>query len=117
MRAGGYLSQSNISAIFSNIEGILAVNTELLNYMKQSSLGDAFLYLGPFLKLYGSYSSNYQTAINILEVSNYKDTIYLYCQYQRVQVGGGGGVITMAQQLAINDFILFIEMPKNRRKI
>ena len=84
MRAGGYLSQSNISAIFSNIEGILAVNTELLNYMKQSSLGDAFLYLGPFLKLYGSYSSNYQTAINILEVSNYKDTIYLYCQYQRV---------------------------------
>ena len=31
--------------------------------------------------------------------------------------GGGGVVIIMAQQLAINDFILFIEMPKNRRKI
>ena len=91
MRAGGYLSQSNISAIFSNIEGILAVNTELLNYMKQSSLGDAFLYLGPFLKLYGSYSSNYQTAINILEVSNYKDTIYLYILPvpESMSVGGG----------------------------
>ncbi|XP_019855957.1 PREDICTED: rho guanine nucleotide exchange factor 39-like isoform X2 [Amphimedon queenslandica] len=67
IRVGGYLSQSNILTIFSNIEGLLAVNSELLNFMRQSSLGDAFLYLGPFLKLYGSYSGNFQTATATLE--------------------------------------------------
>lgn len=36
--------------------------------MKQHSLGEAFSNLGPFLKLYSTYSSNYQTALSTLEV-------------------------------------------------
>lgn len=56
------------NAVFNNVEGILAVNMELLRSMKQRSLGEAFSALGPFLKLYASYSSNFQFAIETLEV-------------------------------------------------
>ena len=68
IRVSCLLPSDVITAIFNNIEGILSVNSELLRYMKQQSVGEAFSYLGPFLKLYSSYSSNYQTAIETLEV-------------------------------------------------
>lgn len=48
------------------------MNTELLCFMNRNGIAEAFSYLGPFLKLYASYSSNYQTAIDKLEVGLYK---------------------------------------------
>ncbi len=56
-------------AIFSNVEGILSVNIELFSSMRQKSLGEAFNYLGPFLKLYSTYANNFQAASETLQVS------------------------------------------------
>lgn len=63
------LPQGAIVAIFSNIEAILPVNKELFSCMRQYSLGEAFTYLGPFLKLYSTYANNFQNANSVLHVS------------------------------------------------
>lgn len=55
-------------SLFSNIEAILSVNKELFSCMRQQSLGEAFAYLAPFLKLYSTYANNFQTATHILQV-------------------------------------------------
>lgn len=62
------LPTEDISGIFSNIEGIMAVNVELMRTMRQHSVGEAFTHLGPFMKLYSSYSSNFHNALQVLEV-------------------------------------------------
>ena len=54
--------------IFSNVEGILSVNVELFTCMRQKSLGEAFSYLAPFLKLYSTYANNFQNANETLQV-------------------------------------------------
>eukprot|EP00118_Oscarella_pearsei_P013497 m.108646 g.108646 ORF g.108646 m.108646 type:complete len:143 (+) comp37321_c0_seq9:357-785(+) len=58
------------AAIFSNVEAILAVNSELLACMQLQSPGDAFLRLAPFLRLYSLYANNFQRANQMLIVSN-----------------------------------------------
>ena len=68
IRVGCLLPQDVITAIFSNIEAILSVNQELFSCMRQHSLGAAFTYLGPFLKLYSTYANNFQTANSALQV-------------------------------------------------
>lgn len=61
--------------IFSNIEQIMEVNKTLLEYMEHTTIGEAFKYLAPFLKLYSSYANNHENAINLLQVK--KMEIYL----------------------------------------
>lgn len=67
IRVGGLLPQDVTADIFSNIEAILSVNKELFSCMRQHSLGEAFTYLGPFLKLYSTYANNFQNATSVLQ--------------------------------------------------
>ncbi|XP_048780867.2 rho guanine nucleotide exchange factor 39-like [Ostrea edulis] len=55
------------SQIFSNAEQIMEVNKTLLEYMEQTSVGEAFQYLAPFLKLYSSYANNHENAITLMQ--------------------------------------------------
>ncbi|XP_036363182.1 rho guanine nucleotide exchange factor 39-like isoform X1 [Octopus sinensis] len=49
--------------LFSNIEQIQHVNIKLLDQMEQNTIGQAFLSLGPFLKLYSTYANNHTQAL------------------------------------------------------
>lgn len=62
LQVASILPQNVISAIFSNVEAIQAVNRELLSHMETLGLGDAFLALAPFIKLYSTYANNFATA-------------------------------------------------------
>ena len=68
IRVGCLLPCDAINTIFSNVEGILSVNVELFTCMRQKSLGEAFSYLAPFLKLYSTYANNFQNANETLQV-------------------------------------------------
>lgn len=68
IRVGCLLPCDAINTIFSNVEGILSVNGELFTCMRQRSLGEAFSYLAPFLKLYSTYANNFQSANETLQV-------------------------------------------------
>lgn len=46
----------------------MEVNKTLLEYMEHTTIGEAFKYLAPFLKLYSSYANNHENAINLLQV-------------------------------------------------
>lgn len=67
VRVGGLIPADVVMAVFSNIEAILSVNNELFHFMRQKSLGEAFTYLGPFLKLYSTYANNFQNANSVLQ--------------------------------------------------
>lgn len=54
----------------------MEVNKTLLEYMEHTTIGEAFKYLAPFLKLYSSYANNHENAINLLQVKK-KMEIYL----------------------------------------
>ncbi|XP_078346443.1 rho guanine nucleotide exchange factor 39-like [Oculina patagonica] len=56
------LPQNVLNAIFSNVEAIQAVNRELLSHMETLGLGDAFLAMAPFIKLYSTYANNFAKA-------------------------------------------------------
>jgi len=68
LQVGGLLPEETVTSIFSNIEGILAVNKELFSCMRHKSLSLAFTNLGPFLKLYSTYANNFQNASSVLQV-------------------------------------------------
>ena len=53
------------------MEAIQAVNRELLSHMETQGLGDAFLALAPFIKLYSTYANNFAKAQSELQVSNH----------------------------------------------
>ncbi|XP_013402225.1 rho guanine nucleotide exchange factor 39 [Lingula anatina] len=54
------------ATIFSNIRNIIEVNKELLEQLETTSIGDAFLSLAPFLKLYSMYANNHEHALGTL---------------------------------------------------
>lgn len=56
------LPQNALNTIFSNVEAIQAVNRELLSHMETLGLGDAFLAMAPFIKLYSTYANNFAKA-------------------------------------------------------
>jgi len=64
------LPQSALNTIFSNVEAIQAVNRELLSHMETLGLGDAFLAMAPFIKLYSTYANNFAKAQADLQVKN-----------------------------------------------
>jgi hypothetical protein len=58
-----------IQQVFSNIEIIFRFNLELLLQLEpriksgnSGNIGDIFLMLGPFLKMYTAYGNNYEAA-------------------------------------------------------
>ncbi|XP_076450012.1 rho guanine nucleotide exchange factor 39-like [Babylonia areolata] len=53
--------------LFSNVEQIRDVNRTLLELMEQSTVGQAFQHLGPFLKLYAMYANNHEQALTVLQ--------------------------------------------------
>ncbi|KAH9519224.1 putative protein tag-52 [Bulinus truncatus] len=55
------------ATFFSNVEQIRQVNLTLLETMEESTVGQAFKQLAPFLKLYSTYANNHQTALNTLQ--------------------------------------------------
>ncbi|KAL3841556.1 hypothetical protein ACJMK2_019680, partial [Sinanodonta woodiana] len=62
------LVPDNVHAkLFGNIEQLFQVNKKLLEYMEQMTIGAAFKYLGPFLKLYSMYANNYILASDTLQ--------------------------------------------------
>jgi hypothetical protein len=69
------LNSRQMTEIFSNIHDIIQVNTELLRQLEdrmaafdqnQRCLGDVFMKLSPFLKIYSVYVKNYQNAMRLV---------------------------------------------------
>jgi hypothetical protein len=64
-----------IGVIFGNVEQILTLNTDLRDQLRkrvedwsdEQLLGDIFLKTAPFFRLYFSYGTNYETAINVYQ--------------------------------------------------
>lgn len=69
IQARSLLPPDAVSVVFGNIEHILALNRELLSYIQQKGPVDAFINMGPFLKVYATYADNYQNALEIVQVS------------------------------------------------
>lgn len=69
------LPQEKVTAIFSNIEDILQMNTVLLHDLEErmeswsdgQCIGDLFVRLAPFLRIYTAYVSNFDDASATLE--------------------------------------------------
>lgn len=68
LKNANIVPKSVLNTIFSNIEGIEAINKELLNHMETLGVGDAFLAMAPFIKLYSTYANNFERASNMLQV-------------------------------------------------
>ncbi|XP_046861391.1 FYVE, RhoGEF and PH domain-containing protein 4-like [Xenia sp. Carnegie-2017] len=67
LRELSVLPEHVLNVIFSNIEAIQSVNRELLVHMETMGIGDAFLALAPFLKLYSTYANNFENALNTIK--------------------------------------------------
>ena len=67
LREMSLLPDDVLNVIFSNIEAIQNVNRELLVHMETMGIGDAFLALAPFLKLYSTYANNFEKALNTIK--------------------------------------------------
>eukprot|EP00732_Lithocolla_globosa_P007358 Lithocolla_globosa_v1_NODE_9293_length_724_cov_3.796712.p1 type:complete len:137 gc:universal NODE_9293_length_724_cov_3.796712:455-45(-) len=74
LKMSGLLPSKMIPVVFSNLDDLVGVNTELLNQLTQrvgetewansrECLGDVLLRLAPFLKLYTTYVKNYDQGI------------------------------------------------------
>ena len=67
--------QKEVRSIFGNVEQILQLNSDLLQQVQQRAakwddntlLGDIFMAMAPFLKLYAAYGTNYETAIHLYQ--------------------------------------------------
>ena len=87
MQVACILPKSALSTIFSNVEAIQAVNRELLSHMETLGLGDAFLAMAPYIKLYSTYANNFANAqaalqvkyiCRLLQVNSIKKKIYKF---------------------------------------
>ncbi|KAK2153215.1 hypothetical protein LSH36_304g05049, partial [Paralvinella palmiformis] len=69
LQTNGVLPPDIVAMIFSNIRQIIRINQELMNHLRSLSIGEAFLKLGPFLKLYSTYAKGHERALTLLMVS------------------------------------------------
>ncbi|XP_060588006.1 rho guanine nucleotide exchange factor 39-like [Ruditapes philippinarum] len=104
LRFNCLISERAHSQLFSNLEQIKEVNTKLLEYMEQTTVGTAFKFLGPFLKLYSMYANNHQQAISTLQESlkDEKFAEFIRDQEDRPEVMGlkvGALLITPVQRI------------------
>ncbi|CAH3158863.1 unnamed protein product [Porites lobata] len=99
------LPQNTINTIFSNVEAIQAVNRELLSHMETQGLGDAFLALAPFIKLYSTYANNFakaQSELQEWEKKNNEFATFKKAQETRAECKGlnlGALLITPVQRV------------------
>ncbi|XP_052802295.1 rho guanine nucleotide exchange factor 39-like isoform X2 [Mya arenaria] len=76
-----------------------------MEYMEQTTVGTAFKFLGPFLKLYSMYANNHQQASNTLQENlqkNEKFATFVAEQEERPEVNGlklGALLITPVQRI------------------
>jgi len=68
LTALGLLPSQAINAIFGNVREIIGINRELMRHLSTKNIGEAFLLLGPFLKLYSAYANNHEHALAALMV-------------------------------------------------
>lgn len=105
LRFNCLISEQDHSMLFSNLEQILEVNTKLLEYMEQTTVGTAFKFLGPFLKLYSMYAKSHQEATKILQeniAKNEKFADFIREQEERPELTGlkvGALLITPVQRI------------------
>ena len=94
LSASGLLPSQAVSAIFGNVREIIGINRELMSHLSTKNIGEAFLLLGPFLKLYSTYANNHEHALAALMVCSLSlfvnschishsrfPRIYAYCHY------------------------------------
>jgi len=85
------ITNEQIAAIFSNVDTLLGFHKEILTSLEErykewneeSKIGDTFLKVAPFLKMYLIYLNNYDNAMNTLAVCQkqvpfreFLDTVY-----------------------------------------
>ena len=68
IQARSLLPADAVAVVFGNIEHILTLNRELLSYVQQKGPVDAFINMGPFLKVYATYADNYNNALEMVQV-------------------------------------------------
>jgi len=67
LRATGILPGYVIAQIFGNLPQLIGIK-ELLMSLKEQSVGESFLSLTPYLKLYSAYANNHELALKALLV-------------------------------------------------
>eukprot|EP00698_Gefionella_okellyi_P014851 TRINITY_DN4134_c0_g7_i1.p1 TRINITY_DN4134_c0_g7~~TRINITY_DN4134_c0_g7_i1.p1 ORF type:complete len:618 (-),score=121.76 TRINITY_DN4134_c0_g7_i1:980-2833(-) len=120
------LTFEEVQAIFSSIDVLHRVNTELLNGLQQraanwthyTKIGDVFLNLAPFLKSYASYVNNYNRAVTTLSEVRRKRGFAQFMKLAHEHAPGGlelpALLITPVQRLArypllLGDLIKYTE--------
>lgn len=78
LRENGLIGDHVIVTIFSNIQQIISVNQELMQHLSESSVGQAFLLVAPFFKLYSTYANNHERALATLMVSYSQTTLFIH---------------------------------------
>ncbi|EFA81992.1 pleckstrin domain-containing protein [Heterostelium album PN500] len=81
-----YLTQDAINTIFSTVNEIYSFNTELLARLRERAkdwsshqkIGDIFVVMAPYLKLYKTYCLNYDNAIECLQKAKKNDKFHLF---------------------------------------
>ena len=68
LRQLGIVPENDIRIMFGDITAIQAINKELLAHMEEMSIGEAFLQLAPYIKLYSTYANNFEKAVDLLQV-------------------------------------------------
>jgi hypothetical protein len=100
------LTHDELNKIFSNVEGILSLSEELLNSLKerlknwntQQRIGDVFLKLVSFFKIYSHYCENYAKSIQFIKEKTkenpqfvkFLDTAYSVIEKEGVDESKGG---------------------------
>ncbi|XP_063960592.1 rho guanine nucleotide exchange factor 39-like isoform X2 [Lytechinus pictus] len=67
LRQSRIVPENDIRIMFGDITAIQAINKELLAHMEEMSIGEAFLQLAPYIKLYSTYANNFEKAIDLLQ--------------------------------------------------
>eukprot|EP00057_Strongylocentrotus_purpuratus_P009310 XP_011663784.1 PREDICTED: LOW QUALITY PROTEIN: rho guanine nucleotide exchange factor 39 [Strongylocentrotus purpuratus] len=67
LRQLGIVPENDIRIMFGDITAIQAINKELLAHMEEMSIGEAFLQLAPYIKLYCTYANNFEKAVDLLQ--------------------------------------------------
>ena len=66
------LPKSKFSSVFGDIEPLYNLNRtlyeEILSQDNQGNVGNAFLKIAPYLKLYSTYAHDYEIALKLLQV-------------------------------------------------
>jgi len=78
LSASDLLPTQAINAIFGNVREIIGINRELMRHLSTKNIGEAFLLLGPFLKLYSTYANNHEHALAALMVCSLVVVIFTF---------------------------------------